>query len=97
MNDGIHPSDGVYLVRDMSRVSRAAQVAHDYASGPRSKVVEGRRALRRSRVKDDLIPSSISARAAARPRPSVLPVIKILAMLRWPASFRQSVLRIAPG
>jgi hypothetical protein len=55
VNDGIHPSDGVYLVRDMSRVSRAAQVAHDYASGPRSKVVEGRRALRRSRVEDDLM------------------------------------------
>jgi hypothetical protein len=55
VNDGIHPSDGVDLVRDMSRVSRAAQVAYDYASGPRNKVVERRRALRRSRVENDMM------------------------------------------
>jgi hypothetical protein len=41
--------------RDVSRVRRAAQVSYDDASGPRSKVVEGRRALRRSRVKNDLV------------------------------------------
>jgi hypothetical protein len=56
VNDGIHPSDRVHLVRDILRVSRATQVAYYYASGPGSEVVERCRALRRSRVENDLVP-----------------------------------------
>ena len=55
MNDGIHPSERVHLVRDISRVGRATQVAYHDASGPGSEVVERRRALRRSRVQNDLV------------------------------------------
>jgi hypothetical protein len=66
--DGIHSPDRVHLVRDMSRVSRATQVAYQDASGSGSEVADRRRALRRSRVEND--------------KPSVLPVMKIFAMLR---------------
>jgi hypothetical protein len=55
VNDGIHPSERVHLVRDMSRVSRATQVTYDDAGGPGSEVVERRRALGRSRVQNDLV------------------------------------------
>jgi hypothetical protein len=55
VNDGIHPSDRVDLLRDMSRVSRATQVAYHDASGPRSELVERCRALRRSRVENDVV------------------------------------------
>jgi hypothetical protein len=55
VNNCIHPSDRVHLVRDMSRVGRATQVAYHYASGPGSELVERRRALRRSGVQNDLV------------------------------------------
>jgi hypothetical protein len=39
----------------MSRVSRATQVAYHDARGPGSEVADRRRALRRSRVENDLM------------------------------------------
>jgi hypothetical protein len=55
VNDCIHSSDRVHLVGDIARLSRATQVAYYQSSGPGTEVVERRRALRRSRVKDDLM------------------------------------------
>jgi hypothetical protein len=55
VNDGIHPPDRVHLVRDMSRVSRATEIACHDASGAGSEVVDRRRALSRSRVQNDLV------------------------------------------
>jgi hypothetical protein len=55
VNDCIHSPDGVHLVRDTSRVSRATQVAYNYASGLGSEAVERRGALTRSRLQNDLV------------------------------------------
>jgi hypothetical protein len=55
VDDGIHPSERVHLVRDISRVNRATQVAYHDASGSASQVIERRGALRGSCVQNDLV------------------------------------------
>jgi hypothetical protein len=55
VNDCIHSSNPIHLIRDTSRVSRATQVADNHASGLGSEVIERRGALTRSCVQNDLV------------------------------------------
>ena len=80
VDDGVHPSERVDLVGDTSGLNGAGKIADDHTSRPLREILERRRALAGSRMQDDLMSFVEERPAAARPKPSVLPVMKILAM-----------------
>jgi hypothetical protein len=76
----VHAADRIYLLCYAADLGCAAQVTDCDAGGLRCEVSKRRGALGRSRMKCDLIAVMRSDRAAARPSPSVLPVIKMRAI-----------------
>jgi hypothetical protein len=55
VDDRIHASDLVYLLRNASRLSRAAEIPNDHSSGTRREISERRSALRGTCVQDDVV------------------------------------------
>ena len=79
MDNRVYAANRIYLLCNAVDPGRAAQVTDCDAGGLRCEVSKRRGALGRSRMKCDLIAVMRSDRAAARPSPSVLPVIKMRA------------------
>jgi len=75
-----HAADRIYLLCYEVDLGGAAQVTDYDPGGLGCEVGKRRGALGRSCMKEDSWPSSRSDRAAARPSPSVLPVIKMRAI-----------------
>jgi hypothetical protein len=76
VNDRVHPSGRVHPIRDASGVDRATQIPDDYACRCEARSSSAAARSRDRACRTTSCPSSMSARAAARPRPSVLPVMK---------------------
>ena len=79
MDNSVHPADLVHLTGECSGLGCAAEVADDGCCGVRGEVAERRRPLVSAGWRITSWPSLMRTPAAARPSPSVEPVMKIRA------------------
>jgi hypothetical protein len=82
MDNCIHPPDCVDLICDAPGLRGAAEVADHDPGGTRRERGDGRSAVADRAWSTTCWPSSRSDCAAARPSPSVLPVMKTIAIRR---------------
>jgi hypothetical protein len=76
----VHPAEAIHVVGDAARLLDVGQVADDDCGAAVDEVADRFKSSAVASVDDDLVPSSSSVCAAARPSPSAEPVMKTRAI-----------------